>query len=96
MSPELLRKEVYDEKSDVWALGCVFFELVSGRSPFFSAKTTAGLRRLVDGPAPTLSGNVSPELKTLIGKMMHPTVSHPPTIHSPLTDQRRENCWGSS
>ena len=34
MSPELCLSRPYDHKSDVWALGCVLYELTSLRRPF--------------------------------------------------------------
>merc|ERR1719399_580368 len=34
MSPEVLKGNGYDMKSDVWSLGCVFYELCVRRSPF--------------------------------------------------------------
>jgi TolB-like protein/Flp pilus assembly protein TadD len=34
MSPEQLRNEVVDQRTDIWAFGCLMFELVSGRRPF--------------------------------------------------------------
>jgi len=34
MSPEVIRNEGYDFKTDVWSLGCVIYELISLKSPF--------------------------------------------------------------
>ena len=34
MAPELVKKEVYSEKVDVWAIGCITYLLLSGYTPF--------------------------------------------------------------
>ena len=34
MSPELCENRAYDEKSDMWALGCVLYELITLRKAF--------------------------------------------------------------
>ena len=37
MSPELVSGKGYDEKSDIWSLGCVIYEMAKLRPPFSSA-----------------------------------------------------------
>ncbi len=34
ISPELLMGKMYDEKTDIWAIGIITYELVTGRLPF--------------------------------------------------------------
>ncbi|KAM9849764.1 serine/threonine-protein kinase 36-like [Aulostomus maculatus] len=37
MSPELIKEEPYDYRADLWALGCILYELHTGHLPFDSA-----------------------------------------------------------
>jgi len=34
MSPEMIQNRSYDCKIDIWALGILLFELISGQAPF--------------------------------------------------------------
>ncbi len=36
MSPELVQERAYDHTADLWALGCILFELHTGLPPFYS------------------------------------------------------------
>ncbi len=47
LSPEQIEHGLADERSDVWALGCVLYEMVVGRPPFGrgGAATTAAILR---------------------------------------------------
>ncbi len=36
MSPEHVRGKVLDRRTDIWAFGCMFFEVLSGKPPFAS------------------------------------------------------------
>ena len=34
MAPELIKQQKYSEKVDVWSLGCITYQLLSGKTPF--------------------------------------------------------------
>ena len=77
MSPEQVRGEPVDARSDLFSLGSVLYEMVSGARPFrrdSSAETMAGI--LKDEPAElsSLSDEVPPALATIIRRCMekHP------------------------
>ena len=38
MSPELFDNGAYSFQSDLWALGCIMYELAQGNPPFLSSE----------------------------------------------------------
>ena len=48
MSPELLRGEGYEMKSDIWSMGCILYELCELSSPFRKDKEKISLKQLFD------------------------------------------------
>lgn len=36
MSPELLEGKPYDYMTDLWSLGCIIFEVLTGETPFYT------------------------------------------------------------
>ena len=36
MSPELVQEKPYNHTSDLWALGCILFEVNTGLPPFYT------------------------------------------------------------
>lgn len=73
LSPEQLRGEKADERSDVFALGIVFYEMATGQNPFLrvnAADTFSAILR--DDPAPLAQklGLVSEELSRAVEKAL--------------------------
>ena len=73
MSPEQLRGETADARSDLFSLGMVLFEMATGRSPFAGATSAAiGGAILHEEPSPprTLRGGVPDALNQLLLKAL--------------------------
>jgi eukaryotic-like serine/threonine-protein kinase len=73
MSPEQVRSEPVDARADVYAVGLLLYEMVTGQRPFGEAKGMAVLRQhLESAPIPprTLAPGISPALQNAIVKAL--------------------------
>jgi len=73
VSPEVVRGDGYDFKSDVWSLGCLLYELATLQNPFeFEGATLASVfAKILNGDFNQLDGaHHSPALKDLVLRML--------------------------
>jgi len=73
MAPEILRYERYDAKADLWSVGTVLYEMVTGRPPFRASNHVELLRRIEaaeDQIKFTRDSIVSVEMKALIRALL--------------------------
>jgi serine/threonine-protein kinase len=73
MSPEQLRGEAVDGRTDIWAAGVVLYEMATGRRPFDRKLATALTAEIIDQPPPPLAGlkpGLSPRLEDVILKCL--------------------------
>ena len=73
MSPEQIRGQAVDERSDVWSLGVVIYEIVAGQHPFAGLTKTDVLASILQSePAPLirLAPHVPVELQRIVKKAL--------------------------
>ena len=73
MSPEQAKREPADERSDIWSIGAVIYEMVSGRLPFGGENEHGVLYGIVNSepePLTSLRVGLPVELDRLVSKAM--------------------------
>ncbi len=70
LSPELCEEKPYNHKSDIWSLGCVLYELCTGKHPFNGANQGALIMRIVRGKFDPIPTSYSADLSGLVNKML--------------------------
>ncbi len=70
MSPEVLNGELADRRSDIFALGVVMYEMLSGRHPFAAPTPTAMIGQVLHQPPRPLDPSVPAPLATIVNRAL--------------------------
>lgn len=97
LSPELVLSKGHDKSADYWALGCLIFELLFGRTPFAHDNHQEVFKRILQSPRFLIfPDTVNPSVVDLISKLLAP---NPDMRYGNLeggVDDIKEHPWYSS
>jgi DNA-binding response OmpR family regulator len=69
MSPEQGHAEPVDERSDIYGLGCILYEMLTGNRPFLAGSPMAVIYKHAHAPRPALGGDLR-ALQPLLDRML--------------------------
>lgn len=71
MSPEQINRMSYNEKSDIWSLGCLLYELCALSPPFTAYNQKELAEKIREGKFRRIPYRYSDQLNELLTKMLH-------------------------
>jgi serine/threonine-protein kinase len=78
MSPEQARGEVVDHRADLYALGVILYELLSGRQPFMAPELVAILIKHIQEPPPPLPLDIPEPIASYVMSLLDKAPSRRP------------------
>ncbi|CAH1779518.1 unnamed protein product, partial [Owenia fusiformis] len=94
MSPEVLKHEGYNSKSDVWSIACILFELCALSHAFDGQSLMGVMYKIVEGKPPELPENYSKDLgnvyKLMLEKDPHKRLSATEVTKDPFIARHLE------
>jgi len=80
MSPELCENQPYGMQSDVWALGCILYEMCVLKHAFDATNICGLIFKILNGSYPPISEKYSEDLRGLVAKMLSREPKDRPTL----------------
>ncbi|CAD8064491.1 unnamed protein product [Paramecium primaurelia] len=80
LSPEICQEKPYNQKSDIWSLGCILYELTTLNHAFDALSMKELVLKILRGTYPPIPSQYSSELQSLIADMLIKDPSKRPSI----------------
>lgn len=97
MSPEVCQNERYGLKSDIWAMGCILYEMCALSYPFNASNLLGLVYQIVQQEPAAVPDEYSPGLRQLVGQLLSKDPDGrpdaPAILRYPLLQQR---LWGEA
>lgn len=80
LSPEICQEKPYNQKSDIWSLGCILYEMTTLRHAFDASSMKGLIVKILRGQYPAISTHYSRGLRTLVKEILNKDCKSRPSI----------------
>lgn len=80
LSPEICQEKPYNQKSDIWSLGCILYEITTLRHAFDSSNMKGLVLKILRGNYPPIPEIYSDNLRSLLSEMLQRDPQQRPSI----------------
>lgn len=84
LSPEICENKPYNNKSDIWALGCVLYEMCTLKHAFEAGNMKNLVLKIISGSFPPVSLRYSHDLRSLLSQLFKRNPRNRPSVSSIL------------
>ncbi|XP_041912231.1 serine/threonine-protein kinase Nek1 isoform X1 [Alosa sapidissima] len=84
LSPEICENKPYNNKSDIWALGCVLYEMCTLKHAFEAGNMKNLVLKIIRGSYPPVSLHYTQDLRCLLGLLFRRNPRERPSVCSVL------------
>ncbi|GFQ96025.1 hypothetical protein TNCT_390221 [Trichonephila clavata] len=84
LSPEIYQRKPYNYKSDIWALGCLLFEMAALEHAFKANDFLHLVTLILNGKRKEFPRNYSPTIQELVNDLLHPDPEKRPSTEEIL------------
>ncbi|KAM7143055.1 serine/threonine-protein kinase Nek1 isoform 2-T3 [Molossus nigricans] len=84
LSPEICENKPYNNKSDIWALGCVLYEMCTLKHAFEAGNMKNLVLKIISGSFPPVSLHYSFDLRCLLSQLFKRNPRDRPSVNSIL------------
>ncbi|XP_058612412.1 serine/threonine-protein kinase Nek1 isoform X2 [Onychostoma macrolepis] len=84
LSPEICENKPYNNKSDIWALGCVLYEMCTLKHAFEAGNMKNLVLKIIRGSYPPVSVHYSQDLRSLLAQLFKRNPRERPSVSAIL------------
>lgn len=84
LSPQICQQKPYNQKSDIWSLGCIFYQIATLNHAFDAQNMKSLIQKILKGTYPPLPDTYSSDLKNLLSQMLIKDPNKRPSIRKIL------------